>query len=152
MIQVVAFDPAYWAARYPEFATVPLLSVEACFTEAGLYCDNSGAGVVTDQTVGGQLYVFLHMLTAHIVALNFGVGGQAASPLVGRISNASEGSVSVAASFEAPGTAAWYVQTKYGAAYWAATAQYRSMRYVPPPPRCGPYQGSPPLYGFAPGW
>ena len=30
-----------------------------------------------------------------------------------------------------PGSAQWWQQTKYGAAFWAATSQYRGMRYVP---------------------
>ena len=29
--------------------------------------------------------------------------------------------------------AEWFVQTKYGAAYWAATARYRTARYYPGP-------------------
>lgn len=53
--------------------------------------------------------------------------------IVGRIASATEGSVSVAAEYDAPPNAsqAWLIQTKYGAEYWSATAKYRTARYVP---------------------
>ncbi|MDE3023802.1 MAG: DUF4054 domain-containing protein, partial [Pseudomonadota bacterium] len=58
------------------------------------------------------------------------VNGQAASPLVGRINSATEGSVSVTADMGAvTNTQAWYMQTKYGAAYWQASAPYRNFQY-----------------------
>ena len=71
------------------------------------------------------------MLVAHIAALNSGTNGNAAPETVGRVDQATEGSVSVHLDMGAvPGTAAWYMQTKYGAAYWSATKQYRTMRYL----------------------
>jgi hypothetical protein len=85
------------------------------------------------------------MLTAHIAWLNAprdadgnpASTGSPASPIVGRINSASEGSVSVQADI-GDATAGspsqpWYMQTRYGAAYWAATAQYRTARYVANP-------------------
>ena len=76
------------------------------------------------------------MITAHIAQLNSGTAAQAASPLVGRITNATQGSVSVATSGDmgepASGSAAWFQQTKYGAAYWQASMPYRKGgRYNP---------------------
>jgi hypothetical protein len=73
------------------------------------------------------------MVTAHIAALNAPIGGQPSSPLVGRINNATEGTISVQTQMDYPaGSAQWFVQTKYGAAYWAATAGFRTMRYLGP--------------------
>jgi len=121
---VVTFNYPAWVTRYPEFKdTVPAPLATAYFSEACLYCDNSGAGPVTD---AAKLALLLNMLTAHIAAL-------ASQDLVGRITDATEGSVSVSASMgdAVPGNRAWYLQTKYGAAYWQATAALRTMTYIP---------------------
>ena len=75
--------------------------------------------------------MLLGMVTAHIAALNAPLSGHPASTLVGRISSATEGSVTVATQNDyPPGTAQWWQQTKYGAAFWAASAQFRTARYV----------------------
>lgn len=139
----VTFDYAAWVARYPEFASPggaqpvdPTLAA-LYFAEAGIYCANDGTSLVPTDAL---LTVYLNMLTAHIAALNTpAAGGAAASPLVGRVSTASEGSVSVSAENQYPaGTVQWYQQTKYGSAYWAATAAWRTARYSP-----GPVMGVP---------
>jgi hypothetical protein len=129
----VVFNYATWSARYPEFATtVTAPSAQEFFNEATLYCDNTGTGPAA---CNPNLPMFLNMLTAHIAQLNVGSAIQPVNAVVGRISNASEGSVSVAAEYsgERKGRE-WYIQTKYGAAYWAATAQYRSFRVNPARP------------------
>ena len=134
---IVAFDYPGWSLRYPELAAyVSQPLAQAYFNEAGIYLNNTPASPVSDSTVGGLRYMFLNMLTAHIAALNAPLGGQASSPLVGRISNATEGSVTVATENKyAEGTVQWYQQTKYGAAFWAATAAYRTALYAPGPRR-----------------
>lgn len=123
---VVSFNYATWSARYPELSAVGSDLAQAYFNEATLYLDNTDASLVQDINARATL---LNMLTAHIAQLNM----PGSSPLVGRITNASEGSVSVATTYSdaMPGSMAWYVQTKYGASYWQATAQYRMMRYIP---------------------
>lgn len=137
----VVFDYAGWAARYPEFSSVSQATAQAYFNEAQLYMDNTGSSPVADDSVGGQRSMLLNMVTAHIAALNSGVNGQAPSSLVGRISNASEGSVSVAAQMDvSAGSAQWFAQTKYGIAFWQATTQFRMMLYAPGPvPIYNPY-------------
>lgn len=126
---IVVFDPAAFIVRYPEFATVNPVLLGDYFTEATLYLSNELCSRVQDV---GQRGLLLNMLTAHITAINAGVNGQAPSGIVGRINSAAEGSVSVGAAMEGvPGTAAWFMQTPYGASYWQATARYRTMRYVP---------------------
>ena len=125
---VVTFDPAAFSERYPEFSTASTPLLTRFFDEATLYCANTPAAIVSDTT---ERELLLNMLTAHIGAIYFGANGNDPSELVGRISDASEGSVSVRSEMnEVPGKAAWYMQTKYGASYWAATAKYRQMRYV----------------------
>ena len=133
----VTFNYATWAVRYPELAcSVAEPLAQAFFNEAQLYCDNTACSPVRDDTVGGQRELFLNMLTSHIAALNAPIGGQPSSPLVGRINTATEGSVSVGVENQhPPGTPQWYQQTKYGAACWAASAAFRTMRYTVPHPR-----------------
>ncbi len=133
----VIFNYANWAARYGELASwVTAPQAQAFFYEACLYLDNTDTSPVTDDSVGGQRALYLGMLTSHIAALNAPLNGQPSSPLVGRINNASEGSVSVQTeNLYPPGTVQWYQQTKYGAAFWAATSRFRSMLYVPGHPR-----------------
>lgn len=126
---VVTFDPAAFVARYPEFQAVSTLLLGDYFAEATLYLDNSPCSRVRDVA---QRTLLLYMLTAHIASLYSGANGQPPSPLVGRINSASEGSVSVGTDMGAvPFTATWFMQTKYGASFWQATAQYRTMRYIP---------------------
>lgn len=129
----VAFDYATWSARYPELsASVSEATAQTYFAEAGFYCDNSATSPVSDEAAR---LVLLNMVTAHIAALNAPIDGQASSPLVGRISQATEGSVTVQTDNQyPPGTVQWWQQTKYGAAFWAATAQYRQFSLHPGPP------------------
>lgn len=69
--------------------------------------------------------------------------------VVGRISDASEGDVSVSAQWEAPPnpSAAYFLQTKYGAQFWQMTAKYRRAIFLPAPPGAYAPLGS---YGIGP--
>jgi hypothetical protein len=137
---VVVFDYTGWSARYPEFSTVMQATAQEYFNEAQLYCDNTPTSIVCDLC---ERSILLNQMTAHIAALNAPLNGQPSSPLVGRINSATEGSVSVSAQMDMPaGSAQWFNQTKYGAAFWQATAKYRSMRYVRGPvPVANPFTG-----------
>jgi hypothetical protein len=128
---VVTFSYADWSARYPELASyVSSATAQLYFNEAGLYCDNTPTSLITNTSQGGERELLLNMVTAHIAALNAPLNGQPSSPIVGRISGATQGSVSVQTDYQVPGTAAWFAQTKYGAAFYQATTKYRSMLYV----------------------
>ena len=133
---VVTFDPVAWAARYPEFGPTSAQPVSAAlaqqyFNEATIYLRNDGGGPVNTASIQSAL---LNMLTAHIAALNAANAlGQPASPLVGRVSAATQGSESVTTEFNKSDAVAWFGQTKYGAAFWEATKQYRTMAYLPGP-------------------
>lgn len=134
---VVSFDYALWSQRYPELSgSVDELLGQAYFDEATMYLDNTDGSIVCDVS---RRAVLLNMITAHIAKLNASLNGQESSPLVGRITNATEGSVSVAVDYGVQSaSAAWWLQTKYGAAAWQAMAQYRTFRYVARPrPRLG---------------
>lgn len=125
---VVIFDPAAFKLRYPEFSSVDNALLQQYFTQATIYLDNTDFSRVSDLAVREML---LNMLVAHIAFLYSGANGQSPSGLVGRIDSASEGSVSVHA--EMPGVtanSAWYMQTKYGADYWNATAPFRTFQYI----------------------
>ena len=146
----VVFNYENWVARYPEFAGVPPSLAQEYFGEATLYFSNCG------WTVGlQQAPALLNMLTAHIAQLNAPLGGQPSPTLVGRISNATEGSVSVAVELEGSGSPsqAFFAQTKYGLAFFQATLQFRSAVYVKspfPPPQTVLYGGIGP-YGYGRG-
>lgn len=126
----VVFDPLGFVARYPEFTAVTSPVLGMYFSEATMYLDNTDTSRVSDL---GQRAVLLSMLTAHVAALNgSGASGNGAPGMVGRINSASEGSVSASADYAQAtnGTMAWYQQTQYGVAFWAASARYRTMQYV----------------------
>lgn len=129
----VTFNYTAWAAMFPMFGTLTQPQVVGmALPLAEQYCRNDGGGPVSTAATQTNL---LNLMVAHICQLIFGVNGQPPSPLVGRISGATEGSVSVQTDFEQTTNSAWYNQTPFGAAYWAATAPYRTARYVPGPRR-----------------
>ncbi|MGZ9981549.1 DUF4054 domain-containing protein [Bordetella bronchiseptica] len=128
---VVVFDPDEFKLIYPSFSTLTDPQLAHAFRMATLYLSNKEDSRVCDLD---ERKVLLYLLTAHVAALTYGENGQGPRPLVGRISSATEGSVSVSAEYNvAPGSAQWYAQTGYGAQYWEATAKYRVGRYRPAP-------------------
>ena len=132
--QPVVFNYSNFALRFPEI--VPYCNSDLAgmyFTEATILLDNTAGSPVQDVNVRASL---LNLLTAHIAALNAPLGGQASSPLVGRISEATEGSVTVKAEMNvAAGFAQYFAQTKYGIAAWQMLLPFRSARYYPGPRR-----------------
>lgn len=130
---IVIFDLAGFRIRYPEFASVADALLQAYFVEATIYLNNTPTSPVVDDSVGGIRSTLLNMLVAHLTVLNATVNGQSASPLVGRINQATEGSVSVSTDMgPVTNSQAWFLQTKYGASYWQATSAYRRFTYVVP--------------------
>jgi Protein of unknown function (DUF4054) len=132
---IVQFNQDAFTTRYPEFAGIDPALIQAYWNEAQLYHANDGSGPVCNTT---QQQSLLNMMTAHICALNAPLNGIPSATVVGRISNASEGSVSVATDLKIPEGSQlgqWLAQTKYGLQYWAATSSFRTMRYRPSYPR-----------------
>jgi expansin (peptidoglycan-binding protein) len=133
-VAIVVFDPTAFKLQFAEFAGLSSPVLAGCFNMATLYCNNTDSAVVADTATRTML---LGLLTAHVAKLYYGTNDGAglvvaASELVGRIEVAKEGSVDVRVDMGPPTVSgAWYNQTRYGAAYWAATVRYRNMRYVP---------------------
>jgi hypothetical protein len=133
----ITFDYNTWVLRYPEFSGVSQALAQLYFNEACLYVDNTGYGPITDPNM---LTLILNMVTAHIAALNSPKSGDTynsngteyGTSLVGRITDAQEGTVSVSAQMaEETEQAAWWNQTKYGAAAYKALLPFRTAIYLP---------------------
>jgi hypothetical protein len=131
---IVQFSYAQWIANplYSGFAaTVDSSHAQSYFDIATTIHRNDGGGPINDAT---QQLNLLNMLVGHLAALFAPPApGQQPSTIVGRISSASQGSVSVQAAYSNNVTEqmAFFVQTKFGALYWVATAPFRTMRYIP---------------------
>jgi hypothetical protein len=127
---IVVFDYNAWSLRYPELAgSVSQPLAQIYFNEAGLFCDNSDVSPITNVVSRAML---LNMATAHIAALNASIGGKPMRPIVGRLSNATEGTVSMSTENNyRQGSCQWWQQTTYGSAWWSATGQYRKGRLFP---------------------
>lgn len=132
---VATFIFQTWIGMFPEFAQILPQQAQGFFNQACIYLRNDGGSPVTDPGVQTTL---LYLLTAHIAARYVQSQGDAtpgapkdANTPVGRLADVAEGSVSASFQNDYPaGTAQWYQTTKYGSDYWAATAQYRTMRYA----------------------
>lgn len=131
---IAVFDYTAWLTRYPEFDGAVSAELAALlFTEAGLiYLNNTDASPVAD---AARRLLLLNMVVAHLAAIGGALeAGGKPTGIVGRITEGTEGSVSVKAAAFAPGTSDWWGITSYGLAFWAATKRLRSARYVPAPP------------------
>ena len=131
---VVTFNYAEFQQQFPEFFSAggsqTLAQFQGYFNTATLYLNNTDCSLVQDANPGGARDTILNLLTAHVAALFGGVNGQAPTGLVGRISDATEGSTSVSTSLDGlPAAAQWWAQTPYGLAAWQALAPYRTARY-----------------------
>lgn len=134
---IVQFSAPEFVGLYPEFAGLTNGSMQNQFNGAQLLLNNSCASRVQD---ANTRLILLYLLTAHLCVINLGTNdgaGNVTTPqgIVGRISDAAEGSVSVHADYssEVTQSEAYFIQTKYGAQFWQSTAQYRTMMYIPPP-------------------
>lgn len=152
----VTWDYTWWQARYAHLAewTGPGVA-QGYFELAQGYLDNGPRSPVVDTE---RRQVLFGLLVAHMAKLLSPINGEPASPLVGRITNATEGSVSVGVDMPTAPGAEWYNQTAYGAMFWAMTARFRMARYhVGPQPfreepqlgYGGPLRGG---NGFPQGW
>ena len=134
----ITFNCATWVAVFPEFSGVSQAAAAGYFSIATLYVRNDGRGPINDLNM---LTTLLNLTTAHIAKLfssqTDGVpttgGAEPPSGVVGRVGSATEGSVTAQLDFsDQPPNAAWWNQTPYGAAAWAAMKPFRTFRYVGP--------------------
>lgn len=146
---IITFDYAKWVQLFPNFAYISEPQAQLFFDLATQWCRNDGDGPVggwpglcnffTINASAAAIQTqtnFLNLLTAHLAQL-FAPSSTGAAPsgLVGRITSASEGSVSVATEFPMTANSAWFNQTPYGSAFWSASAPFRTMRYIVAPPK-----------------
>lgn len=135
----VVFDPTSFVQRFPAFAWLNYPVLNDYFTEATMLIANDDTSLIQDLA---QRKVILNLLVAHLAALNSGENGQAPSGLIGRVSSASEGSISVSTDYTSNSELAqWFNQTRYGAELWILLARYRQFRYVAPIRRTGRFRG-----------
>lgn len=136
-VPAVTFDYNEWLTVYPYFGGISQGAATGYFNLATLYCTNK-LGPVCDVST---LKALLYLLTAHVAWLMSPkdangqpvTAGGMVQPVVGRLSSATEGSVSIQTDNQyAPGSAQWFQQTPWGAAYWQATAIYRTFRWRAP--------------------
>lgn len=133
---VAVWNPGIFLAMFPEFTAsynVNPARYEAIFTyRAPRILSNSPTSPVQDVQ---QRLGLLNMLVAHIAYLNGALSADGQTRPVGRVSDASEGSVS--ASFDygdmKDATGAWFKQSQYGAEFWQATSSLRGFNYSPRP-------------------
>lgn len=122
---IVVFDLPAFKSAYPEFAGVADSALQQYFAQAEQLVnntDNSRVSSITERTL------LLSLLVAHVAKMR--LSAASGGGLVGRVSSATEGSVSVSADMgPTTNTQAWYIQTTYGADYWALTAKYRTFHY-----------------------
>lgn len=133
-MSIVAFDPIWFKAVYPEFASLSDAQCQNAFVKATFLCDNTDCSVITDGSPMGMRATALAALTAHFLALaGLGDGNSSRQGLVGRISSAGQGSVNVSVDMPTNANTAWYMQTQYGATYWQMVKGFvLGGRWVPP--------------------
>lgn len=138
---VAVFDYAKWAAMFPYLAAptggVTEQIASGFFTVAELLLANDDCSPITDTD---KRVTFLNYIVAHLARLAgypIAAGGSAAPDgMVGRVSGATEGTVSISSDYGTVSqSAAWWLQTPEGATFWQMTKFLRSARYIAPPPR-----------------
>lgn len=133
---IVVFDPAAFKLAYPEFAAVSDARCTALFDIAQYsLLDNTDNSPVMDINFRTSLF---YMIEAHLLLLYGGdptvrPDGTLDTTPPGRISSATEGTVTVASEYDigqGGASSAWWTQTKYGALFWTATVRFRSFKYI----------------------
>jgi hypothetical protein len=123
------FQYATWAGRFPALAAeVPETVAQSLYTEALLIPE--GSQIVNSCVLQTpQIIIMMNLLVAHLAYLSTVGASQ-----VGRIGQASEGSVSVSFDYPAGGAEqSWFNQSTYGAQLWVMMGPLRRGRYVPGP-------------------
>lgn len=134
---IVTFDPAAFKVAYPEFAGATDARCQAQFDIAQYTLDNTDNSPVMDVHFRSTLFnlIVAHLLLLLGTAPTVRPDGTVDNTPPGRISSATEGTVSVSSEYnagtQASASMAYWTQTKYGAQFWAATARFRSFRYAP---------------------
>jgi hypothetical protein len=168
---VVTFDFPTFIGLFPEFAALSPTLANAYFIRAtATVFANDVTNLAYDNGANIPVFTYwVYLATAHVAWLfcqkdAMGIPtsdpstAQAASPLVGRVSQASEGSVSVSTEYPLDGSSSaqekYLAQTKYGTELWAALAPFRTAQYAARPTIVfggrfrGPYNRAFPWWGW----
>jgi hypothetical protein len=136
---VVVFEPEVFKELYPRFVTVADEALEINFMAAEMLVKNSCCSRVVDAVKRERM---LNLLVAHITQLLNGIDGQPPAGIVGVVTGATEGSVSVDTTIgPIPFTAVYFAQTQFGLLFWQLTAPFRQFVYVPAPVTCADIAG-----------
>lgn len=121
---IVELKIATFRAIYPEFSNISDDLLPFLFDNATDYLDNTEMSLVAQSDKRERL---LYLLMAHLAYMRYGDKDRnGGSGMVGRVSSASEGSVSVSSDLgQVEFRSAWYTQSPYGMDYWQATKVYR---------------------------
>lgn len=127
---IVVLDIPKFRAMFPEFSNVTDETLPFLFDQATDYLNNSDFSLVDDVIKRERL---LYLLMAHLAYVRYGdANGNGGTGMVGRISSASEGSVSVSSDAgQVEFRYMWYTQSQYGMEFWQATKVYRMANYYP---------------------
>lgn len=127
---IVTLDITRFRAMFPEYSNVGDALLPFLFDQATDYLNNTDFSLVIDSVKRERLP---YLLMAHLAFLRYGDNkGNGGSGMVGRISSASEGSVSVSSDIgPVEFRYAWYTQSQHGMDYWQATKVYRMANYYP---------------------
>lgn len=130
-MEVVVLNTAKFQNDYPEFSNIPVPTLPTLFDQATDYLNNTESSLVVEYDKRER---FLYLLMAHLAYMRYGtdkgIGGM--SGMVGRVSSASEGSISASSELgQVEFRNAWYTLSPYGMDYWQATKVYRMADYYP---------------------
>lgn len=149
-MSTIPFDYDVWIGTFPQFAVNPgqtaVVNFILPFAQTYAWREiQSGVGCVAmDGAIQANL---LNLMVAHITQLLYGPNGTTPSGLVGRISQATEGSVSLSTEWPVTQANAWYLQTPFGAMYWQMLQPYFLGGVYVPGPNPGPF-GPSSAYGW----
>jgi hypothetical protein len=122
---VATFNYASWVQAFPAFSDSPGPAVitGSVLSLAQVYCRNDGTGPINDPNTQLQA---LNLMVAHIAQLLYPPANNGL-PVgnVGRLASATQGSVSASFEVQGPPSAAWFLQTQYGATYWQLILPFR---------------------------
>ena len=124
---VVEFVVAEFREEYPFFSELTDTQLNSLFRKACLRLRNDAKSCVKDIEVRKE---FLYLIVAHLATLF--QRAQSGNEIVGRLSSASEGSVSISSEYNSNplGGEKWWVQTTWGAEYWVSSAPYRTATAI----------------------
>ena len=128
MSNVYVFDPGAFKLAYPQFASFTNEQLNFFFKSVqGRILDNSETSCISL----ANREIWFYLLVAHKAELQNRINS-GNSGLVGRVSSATEGSVSISTDYSLGSGALgqWLNQTPYGAEFFALTTAWRTALWV----------------------